>query len=154
MGHASSTAGRNADILLVEDNQGDIRLLQEAFHDGAISNSLHVVNDGAEALEFVNQCGEYADAPRPDLVLLDWNLPRTSGEEVLKEIKTDPALENIPVIVLTGSKAEADIITSYNNRANAYVTKPVDPDAFIAVVRSLENFWLSVVRFPPRTDEE
>lgn len=154
MANPSSATGRNAEILLVEDNPGDVRLIEEAFQDASIANGMYRVADGVEALDFVNQRDEYEDVPRPDLVLLDWNLPRKSGEEVLKEIKSDPELNHIPVIVLTGSAAEEDIITSYNNQANAYVTKPVDTDAFLQVVRSMKDFWLSVVRFPPQTAEE
>lgn len=154
MNSSSSTTRRDADILLVEDNPGDARLLKEGFHDASISNTLHVVTDGDEALDFLYQRAEYANAPRPDLVLLDWNLPRTSGEEVLEEMNADPSLDQIPVIVLTGSDAQEDIITSYSNQANAYVTKPVDTDEFIDTVRSLEEFWLSVVHLPPPTDEE
>ena len=154
MSGTASPLGGDADILVVEDNPGDVRLLEEAFHDASISNTLHVVTDGDEALDFVNQRGEYADAPRPDLVLLDWNLPTTGGEAVLKAMKSDSSLKQIPVIVLTGSEAETDVITSYNEQANAYVTKPVDGDAFIDVVQSLEQFWLSVVRLPPHADEE
>lgn len=154
MADASSTTGDDAKILLVEDNPGDARLIEEAFQDASITNSLYLVTDGADALDFVNQRNDYEDVPRPNLILLDWNLPRTSGEEVLEEIKTDPNLNHIPIIVLTGSSAQEDIITSYDNRANAYVTKPVDTDAFLQIIRSLEDFWLSVVRFPPQTDDE
>lgn len=154
MANSSSATGQDAKILLVEDNPGDVRLIEEAFQDASISNRLYRVADGVEALDFVNQRDDYEDVPRPNLILLDWNLPRTSGEEVLEEIKCDPELSHIPVIVLTGSAAQEDIITSYNNHANAYVTKPVDTDAFLQVVRSLEAFWLSVVHFPPHTDGE
>ena len=154
MGKSVSPTGHDVTVLVVEDNPGDVRLLEEAFHDASISNALHVVDDGDEALDFLKQRETYSNATRPDLILLDWQLPGTSGEEVLKEIRSDPSLDHIPVIVLTGSEAMIDIITSYNNQANAYVPKPVDPDEFIDVVRTLENFWLSVVRFPPHTDEE
>ena len=150
----SHSAPKDADILLVEDNIGDIRLIEETFHDASISNTLHVVTDGDEALDFVTQRNEYADAPRPDIVLLDWNLPTTSGEAVLNTMKGDSSLRSIPVIVLTGSEAEQNVITSYNEQANAYVTKPVDPDAFIEVVRSLKQFWLSVVHLPPERDDQ
>ena len=153
MSHSQSSS-RDADILLVEDNTGDIRLVEETFHDAAISNTLHVVTEGDEALDFVTQRNEYADAPRPDIVLLDWNLPTTSGEEVLSTMKRDSSLCSIPVIVLTGSEAEQNVTTSYNEQANAFVTKPVDPDAFIEVVRSLEQFWLSVVRLPSGHDDQ
>ncbi len=138
-----------ARILLVEDNPGDIRLTKEAFKNGRIENDLHVVSDGVDALEFLSQEGEYADAPRPDLILLDLNLPRMNGDEVLEELQDDPSLQRIPVIVLTSSQAEEDVIASYDLNANAYLTKPVDPDAFIETVRTFEKFWFSMVRLPP-----
>ena len=141
-----------AQILLVEDNPGDVRLTEEAFKQGRIENDLHVVSDGTEALDFLAQRGEFADAPRPDLILLDLNLPRTDGEEVLEELKGDPELRSIPVIVLTSSRAEEDIARSYELHANAYLTKPVDPDEFIETVRAFEEFWFSVVRLPPEVD--
>jgi len=138
-----------ADILLVEDNPGDVRLTEEAFREGQIKNTLHVVNDGADALEFLRQRGEYADAPRPDIVLLDLNLPRKDGDEVLDEIRDDADLEALPVVVLTSSEAQEDIVQSYELKANAFLTKPVDPEEFIEVVRTFQEFWLSVVRLPP-----
>ncbi|MFA9414969.1 response regulator [Natrinema sp. HArc-T2] len=141
-----------AQILLVEDNPGDVRLTREAFKQGRIENDLHVVSDGFEALSFLAQEDEYADVPRPDLILLDLNLPRKDGEDVLKELKDDPALRSIPVIVLTSSSAEEDIARSYELHANAYLTKPVDPDEFIETVRAFEKFWFSVVRLPPEAD--
>jgi CheY-like chemotaxis protein len=141
-----------AHILLVEDNPGDIRLTEEAFAQGQIANGLHVVTDGVEAMEFLHQRGEYTDAPRPDLVLLDLNLPRKDGEEVLAEIREDPDLESLPVVILTSSEAHEDIMSCYENRANAYLTKPVDPEEFIEVVHSIQDFWLSVVRLPPTED--
>ncbi|ELY88872.1 MULTISPECIES: response regulator [Natrialba] len=140
-------------ILLVEDNPGDVRLTEEAFKQGRIENELHVVSDGAEALEYLYQRSEYADAPRPDLILLDLNLPRTDGTEVLEELKNDAELHSIPVIVLTSSRAEEDIATSYELHANAYLTKPVDPDEFIETVRTFEKFWFSVVRLPSERDQ-
>lgn len=149
-----SGPGRDITILLVEDNPGDARLLEEEFHDAAIVNDLHLVTDGDEALDFVNRRNAHEAAPRPDLILLDWKIPKTSGEAVLREIKSDPSLAHIPVVVLTGSQAQVDIVTSYNNQANAYVPKPIDSEEFIDVVRSLEDFWLSVVHLPPCTDEE
>jgi len=149
----ASGTGDPADILLVEDNPGDVRLTEEAFREGQIRNTLHVVTDGVEALEFLNRRGEYADAPFPDLILLDLNLPRKNGDEVLEEISADPELARIPVIVLTGSSAEEDVVRSYDLAANAYLTKPVDPEEFIETVRSFQEFWLSVVRLPP-SDEE
>ena len=141
-----------AQILLVEDNPGDVRLTKEAFKQGRIENDLHVVSDGIEALAFLSQEVEYADAPRPDLILLDLNLPGKGGEEVLEELKEDPVLRSIPVIVLTSSRAEEDVVKSYELHANAYLTKPVDPDEFIQTVRAFEKFWFSVVRLPPEVD--
>ena len=141
-----------AQILLVEDNPGDVRLTEEAFKQGRIENDLHVVSDGDEALEFLYRRGEYADATRPDLILLDLNLPRKNGEDVLEELKADPELRSIPVIVLTSSRAEEDVIRSYELHANAYLTKPVDPDDFIETVRAFEKFWFSVVRLPPEDE--
>ena len=146
-------SGEPADILLVEDNPGDVRLTQEAFKEGQITNTLHVVTDGVEALDFLYQRGEHADAPRPDIILLDLNLPRKNGDEVLEEINDDPERSRIPVIILTSSEAEEDIIKSYDHCANAYLTKPVGPEEFIDVVRSFKSFWLSVVRLPPNESE-
>ena len=142
------TTADPAQILLVEDNPGDVRLTKEAFKQGRIENDLHVVTDGHEALEFLSQDGPYEDAPRPDLVLLDLNLPRKNGDEVLEELKTDAELRCIPVIVLTSSKAEEDVVRSYKLHANAYLTKPVDPDEFIETVKAFEIFWFRVVRLP------
>ncbi len=142
-----------ARILLVEDNPGDVRLTKESFEHGPIENDLHVVTDGAAALEFLHRRGEYTDAPRPDLVLLDLNLPRITGDEVLEELKADPELRSIPVVVLTSSKAEEDVARSYDHHANAYLTKPVDPDEFIDTVRVFEEFWFSVVRLPTEVDD-
>jgi len=146
---ASARSGDTADILLVEDNPGDVRLTEEAFKEGQIKNTLHVVNDGVDALDFLRQRGEHADAPRPDIVLLDLNLPRKDGDEVLDEIRDDPELEAIPVVVLTSSEAQEDVVQSYELQANAFLTKPVDPSEFIEVVRTFREFWLSVVRLPP-----
>ena len=139
---------RPADVLLIEDNPGDVRLTREAFAEGDVDHTLHVVTDGVEALDFLRQCGEYADTPRPTAILLDLNLPRKDGDEVLAEVRADPVLSTIPVIVLTSSEAEADVVQSYELGANAYLTKPVDPAAFADVVRSFREFWLSVVRLP------
>ena len=136
------------DILLVEDNPGDIRLTEEAFKDGRIANTLHVVEDGVAALDFLFQRNSYADAPRPGLVLLDLNLPRKNGDEVLEELHADPEIRRIPVIVLTSSESEKDVVKSYELCANGFLTKPVDPEAFIDAIRSLERYWLSVVRLP------
>ena len=147
MGDAEDGAGE-ADVLLVEDNPGDARLTREAFREGRIRTSIHVASDGVEAMEFLQQRGEYEDAPRPDIVLLDLNLPRKNGDEVLEEMNDDPDLESIPVIVLTSSSAEEDVERLYDLKANAYLTKPVDPDEFIETVQTLEQFWLSIVRLP------
>jgi two-component system, chemotaxis family, response regulator Rcp1 len=136
------------DILLVEDNPGDARLTREALRDAKVRNNLHVAADGVEALAFLRRQGRYADVPRPDLILLDLNLPKKDGREVLEEIKHEEALRHIPVVVLTTSQAEKDILESYRLQANAYVTKPVDLDQFLEVVRSIEQFWLQVVRLP------
>ena len=142
-------SGDPADILLVEDNPGDVRLTKEALKDGEIANTLHVVNDGVEALDFLYQRGEYEDAPRPDVVLLDLNLPRKNGDEVLEEINDDPELAKIPVIILTSSQAQEDVVKTYELHANAYLRKPVDPDGFIETVRSFQSFWLEVIQLPP-----
>jgi two-component system, chemotaxis family, response regulator Rcp1 len=143
-------ACRPIEILMVEDNPGDVRLTVEALKEGKVRNNFHTVEDGVEALAFLRRQGPYADAPRPDLVLLDLNLPKKTGREVLAEIKQDPELKRIPVVILTVSQAEQDILKSYNLHANCYITKPVDLDQFLAVVKSIENFWLSVVMLPPR----
>jgi CheY-like chemotaxis protein len=138
------------DVLLVEDDAGDILLIEEAFADNKLRNRLHVVRDGVEALAFLRREGEYADAPQPDLVLLDLNLPRKDGREVLAEVKSDESLRQIPIVVLTTSKAEEDVLRSYKLHANAYVTKPVDFDRFIEVVRQIDEFFVTVVKLPPR----
>jgi two-component system response regulator len=135
-------------ILLVEDSPGDVALTTEALRDARIANDLHVVTDGESAMEFLRRKGEYADSPRPDLVLLDLNLPRKDGREVLAEVKWDDDLRRIPVVVLTTSTAEADILRSYDLHANCYISKPVDFPQFLDVVRSIEGFWLSIVRLP------
>lgn len=136
------------DILLVEDNPGDVRLTREALKENKIQNNLHVVQDGVEALAFLRHEGNYADAPRPDLILLDLNLPKVNGREVLASIKTDPNLKRIPVVILTTSAAERDIFETYNLHANCYITKPVDLDQFLEVIKSVEGFWLSIVKLP------
>ncbi|PKN45602.1 MAG: response regulator [Deltaproteobacteria bacterium HGW-Deltaproteobacteria-17] len=140
--------GEMVDILLVEDNEGDARLAKEAMRDSKIRNTLHHVLDGEEAMAFLRREGKYADAPRPDLILLDLNLPRKDGREVLAEIKGDPSLRLIPVVILTVSNAEEDILKTYNLHANCYITKPIDLDQFIKVVRSIEDFWLTIVKLP------
>jgi CheY-like chemotaxis protein len=139
---------RSVEILLVEDNPGDVRLTQEALKDNKVHNHLHIVSDGVEALAFLRKEGRYAGSPRPDLILLDLNLPRKDGREVLAEIKADEQLRRIPVVVLTTSKAEEDILRAYDLSANCYITKPVDFDQFIRVVRSIEDFWLAMVKLP------
>jgi CheY-like chemotaxis protein len=147
------SAGGPAAILLVEDNPGDVRLTREAFREGQIANRLHVVKDGVSAMEFLYQRGEYEDAPRPDIVLLDLNLPRKNGDEVLEEIRDDPDFDSLPVVILTSSEAQEDVVKSYELQANAYLTKPVDPAKFIETVQSFQQFWLSVVRSPPSEAE-
>jgi len=137
------------EILLVEDNLADVRLTQEALKEEKLHNCLSVVNDGVEALAFSRREGRYANAMRPDLILLDLNLPRKDGREVLKEIKNDPDLKAIPVVVLTISEAEKDILASYNLHANCYITKPLDLNQFSRVVKSIQDFWLTIVRLPP-----
>ncbi|MFD9704598.1 response regulator [Lentzea sp. NPDC059081] len=136
------------DVLLVEDDPGDALMTQEAFEHHKIRNTLHIVKDGVEALEFLRREGQYVNAPRPGLILLDLNLPRKDGREVLSEIKADAELRSIPVVVLTTSEAEEDILRSYSLYANAYVTKPVDFDRFIDVVRQIDDFFVTVVKLP------
>ncbi|MCH8246824.1 MAG: response regulator [Bacteroidetes bacterium] len=136
------------EILLVEDNPADVRLTIEALKDAKVSNKLHVAVDGVEALSFLRREGEYADAVRPDLILLDLNLPKKDGLVVLSEIKEDESLKHIPVVVLTSSSEEKDILAAYDHHVNAYVTKPVDLNDFLKVIKGLEDFWLSIVRLP------
>ncbi|WP_319550548.1 response regulator [Desulfogranum marinum] len=140
--------GSPVEILLVEDNPGDVRLTIEGLKEGKVRNTLSVVEDGVEALAFLRKEGKYVDAVRPDLILLDLNLPKKDGREVLTEIKSDENLRNIPVVVLTTSKAEQDILKAYSLHANCYITKPVDLDQFISVVESIEDFWFSIVKLP------
>lgn len=144
----NSGQARPVDILLVEDNPGDVRLIREALHDGKLLNQVSTVSDGQHALAFLRKQGSYAQASRPDLILLDLNLPRKDGHEVLAEIKADPDLRSIPVVIVTSSQAEEDILKSYNTHANCYVTKPVDLEKFVAVVRAIEDFWVSIVKLP------
>jgi CheY-like chemotaxis protein len=142
----------NADlisVLLVEDDPGDVMLIREAFADNKVGNVLSVVSDGVEAMQFVRREGEYADRERPDLIVLDLNLPRKSGSEVLAEIKDDPELSTIPVVVLTTSEAEEDVMRSYRQHANAYITKPVDFDRFREIVHQIDDFFIGIVRLPP-----
>jgi len=141
------------EILLIEDNPGDIRLTQEAFRAARLHNTIHVVQDGATAMAFVRQTAPYQQAPRPDLILLDLNLPKKDGREVLKEIKVDPHTRTIPVVVLTTSDDEEDVLRSYDLHANAYLVKPIDVLQFITMIQSLESFWLSVVKLPPKVSE-
>lgn len=136
------------DFLLVEDNPGDVRLTREAFKEANITNTLHVVRDGDEALDFLRRRGDYGDAPRPAVVLLDFNLPRRTGDEVLDEVNRDPELGRIPFVVLTGSKSQEDIVKKHSPAANAYLTKPVDPLQFIETVIRLDDLWLTVNRSP------
>lgn len=143
--------GRPIEILLVEDNPGDVRLTIEGLNEGKVRNNLHVARDGVEALSFLRREGEFSNAVRPDLILLDLNLPRKDGREVLSDIKSDPKLKTIPVVVLTTSRAEQDVLHSYQLQANCYITKPVDLEQFIAVVKSIEDFWLTVVTLPRQT---
>lgn len=138
------------EILMVEDNMADVRLTKEAFKDAKVLNNMHVVYDGEEAMAFLRREGKYADAPSPDIILLDLNLPKKDGREVLAEIKNDPDLRRIPVVVLTTSDDEKDIFRAYDLHVNAYIKKPVDLDQFMRIVEVTENFWLSVVKLPPR----
>ncbi|MCX5008971.1 response regulator [Streptomyces sp. NBC_00638] len=144
----TTPAGTPINVLLVEDDPGDELMTREAFEDNKIGNTLHVVRDGEEALDFLYRRGAHVGAPQPDLILLDLNLPKYDGRQVLEKIKSDPALSHIPVVVLTTSAAEEDILRSYKLHANAYVTKPVDLDQFIAAVRQIDDFFVQVVRLP------
>jgi chemotaxis family two-component system response regulator Rcp1 len=144
----NAAAGKPIEILLVEDNPGDVRLAVEALRDGKVANRLHIVEDGVEAISFLRREGRYADVPRPDLILLDLNLPRKDGREVLAEIKQDADLKRIPVVILTSSAAEQDVVQAYNLYANCYIVKPIDLDQFLKVVRSIEDFWLIVATLP------
>ena len=145
---AKADIGPLVEILLVEDNPGDVRLTREVLREGRIRNTLNVVGDGVEALDFLHRRGAYSDAHPQDLILLDLNLPKMNGQEVLAEIKKDPDLKSIPVVVLTTSSAEQDVLSAYDLHANCYITKPVDLDQFVRVVQSIEDFWLSIVRLP------
>jgi CheY-like chemotaxis protein len=138
--------GKPVEILLVEDNPGDARLVIEALKEGRVRNYVHVARDGIEALDMLRRADGFPDSPRPDLVLLDLNLPRKDGREVLAEIKADPALRRIPVVILTTSTAEEDVVRSYDLHANCFITKPVDLDQFMGVVRAIEDFWFTVVK--------
>jgi two-component system, chemotaxis family, response regulator Rcp1 len=137
------------EILMVEDSPGDVRLTIEALKEAKVLNNFNVVQDGAQAMDFLYRKGEHADAPRPDLILLDLNLPKKDGREVLAEVKGDESLQAIPVVILTTSQAESDVLKSYELHANCYITKPVDLDQFMSVIKSVESFWLTVVKLPP-----
>ena len=144
----SQVAERPMEILLVDDNPGDVRLTAEALKDGEVENRLHTAKDGMEAIAFLRRKGRYIDAPRPDLILLDLNMPRMNGRQVLAEIKEDSALKHIPVVILTGSREMDDIVKTYDLHANCYVTKPIDFEQFIMMVKSITDFWLSIVKLP------
>jgi CheY-like chemotaxis protein len=146
---ADDAQARVVDVLLVEDDPGDVLMTREAFEHHKIRNQLHVVNDGEQAMQFLRRTGEYADAPRPGLILLDLNLPRRDGLEVLAELKADPGLRVIPVVILTTSQADEDILRSYALHANAYVSKPVDFERFMDVIRQIDNFFVEVIQLPP-----
>lgn len=145
---STRTGNRPIEILLVEDNPGDARLTEEALKEGKVRNNLHHARDGVEAMRFLERQGEHKDKPRPDLVLLDLNLPRKDGREVLADMRKNPELKTIPVVVLTTSEAEQDVVRTYELCANCYITKPVDLEKFITIVRSIEDFWLTIVRLP------
>jgi chemotaxis family two-component system response regulator Rcp1 len=144
----NARAGKPVEILLVEDNPGDVRLTIEGLKEGKVNNNLYVVEDGVEAIAFLRREGKYSEAVRPDLILLDLNLPKKDGREVLTEIKADKDLRTIPVVVLTTSEAEQDILKAYTLHANCYITKPVDLEQFISVVSSIEDFWFTIVKLP------
>lgn len=146
---AETRVGKPIEILLVEDNPGDADLARAAMEDGKVRNALHVVNDGEEAMTFLRRRGKHKNASRPDLVLLDLNLPKKDGREVLAEIKSDPDLRRIPVVILTISKDEEDILKAYNLYANCFITKPIDLNQFLNVVKAIEDFWLTIVKLPP-----
>ena len=149
MAKREDAAAPPVEILLVEDNPGDVRLTKEALREGKVYNNLHWAKDGVEALEFLRREGKHADAPRPDIILLDLNLPKKDGREVLSSIKNDDRFKQIPVVILTTSEAEEDVLRSYELHANCYITKPVDLEKFIVVVQSIDRFWLTVVTLPP-----
>lgn len=144
----SGTDERKVEILMVEDSPGDVRLAKECLNDSKLLNNLYVASDGEEAMAFLRKEGSYAGMPRPDVILLDLNLPKKDGREVLEEIKTDPELQTIPVVVLTVSEAEEDVKNVYGLHANCYITKPIDLNQFISVVKSIEDFWFSIVKLP------
>lgn len=149
--NSECTTWDSIDILLVEDNPGDVDLTIEALETARVTNHLHVVDDGAKALDFVRRRGDYADAPRPDLILLDLNLPKKDGRQVLSEIRADPQLAEIPVVILTSSEAEEDIQRAYQCHANCYIAKPVNLAQFLKVVKAIEHFWLNIAKLPKRS---
>jgi chemotaxis family two-component system response regulator Rcp1 len=149
MTESNGVIARPVEVLLVEDNPGDVRLTREALKDAKVRVNLHVASDGIEAMAFLMQEGEHKNAPRPGLILLDLNLPKKDGREVLKEIKENPALKSIPVVVLTTSTSDAEILRTYLLHANCYIAKPVDLDGFLTVVKTIDGFWLSLVKLPP-----
>lgn len=146
----SDTNTKIFDILVVEDNPGDARLTREVLNDSGIQSCLYVVNDGVEAMEFLRNKGRFRDSPMPDLIIMDLNLPRKDGREVLAEIKNDDYLQHIPIVIMTISQAEEDIINSYKLHANCFITKPIDLNQFIKVIKSIEEFWFSIVKLPPK----
>ena len=148
MSESPGTQSGAIEVLLVEDSPGDVRLTREALKDAKVHISLHVATDGIEAMAYLERSGLHVNAPRPDLILLDLNLPRKDGREVLKEIKENPSLRTIPVVILTTSSSDADVLQSYHLHANCYISKPVDLDGFLKVIQSIDNFWLSVVKLP------
>jgi CheY-like chemotaxis protein len=147
-----NTILNSIDILVVEDNPGDARLIKEVLNDNKVYSSLYIVNDGVEAMNFLHQEGKYKDVSIPDLIILDLNLPRKDGREVLAEIKADNKLKHIPIVIMTISQAEEDILKSYNLHANCFITKPIDLNQFIKVVKSIEDFWFSIVKLPPKAE--
>jgi two-component system, chemotaxis family, response regulator Rcp1 len=148
MGNTNLTS---VDILVVEDNPGDARLIKEVLNDNKIYSTLFIVNDGVEAMNFLRKEGKYKNVPIPDLVILDLNLPKKDGREVLSEIKADDELKHIPIVIMTISQAEEDILKTYNLHANCYITKPIDLNQFVKVVKSIEDFWFSIVKLPPKS---
>ena len=147
-----NTLLNSIDILVVEDNPGDARLIKEVLNDNKVYSSLYIVNDGVEAMNFLHHEGKYKDVSIPDLIILDLNLPRKDGREVLAEIKADVKLKHIPIVIMTISQAEEDILKSYNLHANCFITKPIDLNQFIKVVKSIEDFWFSIVKLPPKAE--
>ncbi|MGE5406511.1 MAG: response regulator [Methanosarcina sp.] len=146
-----NTGSESIDILVVEDNPGDARLIREILNENSLYSSLNIVNDGVEAMAFLNNEGKFSAAPKPDLIILDLNLPRKDGREVLAEVKAHEELKHIPIVIMTISQAEEDILKTYKLHANCYITKPIDLTEFIKVIKSIEDFWFSVVKLPPKT---